>query len=74
MGFVTTPMDEALAAITEGRSHLIVALDLLEKRRDCPSEVELLRSMVGDLAATISRFERERDRWRPQVCVDERDA
>ena len=56
-------MDQALAAILEGRTHLKVALGLLEKRRDCRSEVDLLRSMVGDLAVTISRFSVERVYW-----------
>jgi hypothetical protein len=56
-------MEVALSAVTEGRAHLVVALDLLEKRRDCPDDTQMLREIVGDLAAIVDRWRRERARW-----------
>lgn len=57
------PMSQALTTLREGRGLLVVVLDELEKRRDSPDDTEVLREMVGDLAAMISQWERERARW-----------
>jgi hypothetical protein len=57
-------MDETLAAVMQGRASLICALDDLERHRnDLRDDAETLLLMVGDLAAMINRWERERARW-----------
>jgi hypothetical protein len=57
-------MDETLAAVIRGRASLICALDELERHRnDLRDDAESLLLMVGDLAAMINRWERERARW-----------
>jgi hypothetical protein len=57
-------MDDALEAAVQGRTFLIVALDELEHHRgDLRDDAEALLSMVGDLAAMINKWERERARW-----------
>ena len=56
-------MESVLAEVIEGREHLILALDGIEARRDARDDADLLRSIVGDLAAMVSRWERERARW-----------
>lgn len=59
-----TDMDVVLEEVDEGRRHAIVALDILEKRRDQHPEVEKLRSVVGELAGLTNVWAKEKERWR----------
>jgi hypothetical protein len=59
-----TPLDDALEEISAARDRLLVAVDILEKRRDPARDAETLREMVCDLAGIVSVWSRERDRWR----------
>ena len=59
------PMEQAFDGVAKGRARLILALDLLEKHPDGSGDVEALRGIVGELAAMLGRWERERARWQP---------
>ena len=58
-----TSLDVTLETIVNAREALCGALDALEARGDFREDAEMLRGTVGDLAALINKWERERNRW-----------